>query len=358
MSKYCIFCGKKPKEKSREHIIPQWLIELTGNPKRDAFFGLNKLGKAKGENRKYPFKHFTFPACVSCNTKYGKLEAAVKPILLNILEDKSVSSEDMSLFLDWIDKVRVGLWLGMQQLDKNYLNVDVNFHIEKRIGQYDRVLIIQKTNSDNSRINFGAIDTPAFSFTPSVFTFSVNNFNFISVSFTYLFSRRIGFPYPSEMVLSPDSDEQSVTFVNGRKRVMRPLIKRAIQQNGVIIYQPQFRNGMCSGEGLEEYNCDYVKAHSLNYEIGDGNIFCERNGELTEYEKGSTITPLKNLPVHDDYKLSINSIIEAHKWQNWLHTQLPDTKLLSREQKRYIKDKFNFATRVNKLWISKLQKML
>ncbi|MBH0074599.1 hypothetical protein I6F48_03340 [Pseudoalteromonas sp. SWYJ118] len=357
MAKFCIFCGKKPKEKSREHIVPQWLIELTGDPKREVNLGMSKNEADFGKSRKYAFKNFTFPACVNCNTKYGKLEADVKPILLKVLNDEGVTSEEMSSFLDWVDKVRVGLWLAMQQLDKNYLNVESNFHIEKRIGQYDRLLIVQKTDRNEPRVNFGAIDTPAFSFTPSAFVLSVNNFNFISVSSTFLFSRRVGFPYITDMVLSPDSDKYSGTLVLGRERIMLPLIRKAIPHNGVIFYQPQFRNGLINGD-TSEYECEYVKKHSLDYEKGYGNIFSERDGVFVEYSTGQLLDSIKNLPVHKDYELSIKSSIEVLKWQNWLHTLLPDTKLLSQDQKRYLKEKFSFATKVNKNLISVLQKEL
>ena len=39
LEKRCIFCGKKPSEKNREHIIPRWLIALTGDPKREWYLG-------------------------------------------------------------------------------------------------------------------------------------------------------------------------------------------------------------------------------------------------------------------------------------------------------------------------------
>jgi hypothetical protein len=39
MDKFCVFCGEKPENKNKEHIIPKWLIELTGNPNRQANFG-------------------------------------------------------------------------------------------------------------------------------------------------------------------------------------------------------------------------------------------------------------------------------------------------------------------------------
>ena len=62
-------------------------------------------------------KKFAFPACGRCNVIYSTLESEVKPILLKILDGIEIRSEELSLFLDWLDKVRVGLWLGMKQLD-------------------------------------------------------------------------------------------------------------------------------------------------------------------------------------------------------------------------------------------------
>ncbi|MBE6918008.1 MAG: hypothetical protein E7470_08950 [Ruminococcaceae bacterium] len=41
MAKKCIFCGEPISEKSREHVIPQWLIEMTGEKKRIAAIGID-----------------------------------------------------------------------------------------------------------------------------------------------------------------------------------------------------------------------------------------------------------------------------------------------------------------------------
>jgi hypothetical protein len=35
VNKVCVFCGEKPTNKTKEHIIPEWLIELTGDINRD-----------------------------------------------------------------------------------------------------------------------------------------------------------------------------------------------------------------------------------------------------------------------------------------------------------------------------------
>ncbi len=34
MAKFCIFCGNPPKDKNAEHVIPQWLINITGKRSR------------------------------------------------------------------------------------------------------------------------------------------------------------------------------------------------------------------------------------------------------------------------------------------------------------------------------------
>lgn len=54
MAKKCIFCGKQMSEKSKEHVIPQWLIEMTGDKKRTACFGLDysKIFDDKTEPKK------------------------------------------------------------------------------------------------------------------------------------------------------------------------------------------------------------------------------------------------------------------------------------------------------------------
>lgn len=39
--KFCVFCGKKPKNKTKEHILPKWLIKLTGKPNRQINVGLD-----------------------------------------------------------------------------------------------------------------------------------------------------------------------------------------------------------------------------------------------------------------------------------------------------------------------------
>ncbi|MFT4764466.1 MAG: hypothetical protein ACI9OH_001560 [Oleispira sp.] len=356
MAKVCVFCGEKPDEKSKEHVVPRWLIELTGDPKREAFLGFIKDFENGFKERKFSFDQLTFPACVSCNNKYADLEGKVKPILERILNKEQVTTEALSLFLDWLDKVRIGLWLGMIQLDKNYADVDPNFHIETRISQYDRMLIVEKSDSDRSKLNLGGIDTLSFSLTPSAFVLIVNNYYFTNISYMFLLHRRLGFPYPNEMYIQPDDERIEANFVHGRNRIMRPLLRKAIEENGSIFYQPMFRGGLIEGH-ISEYDNDYVKSHSLSFENGVGNIFQEENGGLIEHKLGSSFL-VKPSTTQKDEKLFIKSAINVCKWQNWLVQFMPKPDRLSRDQIKYVKSRFRTGVKVNEIFIKHHESML
>ncbi len=356
MTKVCVFCGENPDDKSKEHVVPRWLIELTGDPKRQAFLGYIKDFKNGFEERKFSFDQFTFPACLSCNNKYADLEGKVKPILVSILSEEPITTEEISTFLDWLDKVRIGLWLGMIQLDKNWADVSPNFHIETRISQYDRLLIVEKSDSERSKLNLGGIDMLSFSLTPSAFVLIVNNYYFTNVSYMFLLHRRLGFPYPTEMFVQPDDERAEANFDYGIKRIMRPIIRKKIDEKGIIFYQPMFRGGLIDGD-KSLYDNDYVKSHSLSFEDGIGNVFQDENGKLIERKSGDSFS-VKPKTTHEDRYLFIISAINVYKWQNYLVQLLPRLDRLSLKQKKYVESRFRTGVRVNDKFIKYYESML
>lgn len=356
MAKVCVFCGEKPDEKSKEHVVPRWLIELTGDPKREAFFGFIKDFKNGFKERIFSFDQLTFPSCVSCNNKYADLERKVKPILERILNEESVTTEALSLFFDWLDKVRIGLWLGMIQLDKNYADVEPNFHIETRISQYDRMLIVERSDSDRCKLNLGGIDTLSFSLTPSAFVLIVNNYYFTNISYMFLLHRRLGFPYPKEMYIQPDNERCQANIVHGRNRIMRPLLRKAIEESGIIFYQPMFRGGLIEGN-IYEYDNDYVKSHSLSFESGIGNIFQQVGDALIEHKLNDTFF-VKPTIAQGDERLFIKSAINVCKWQNWLVQFMPKSDRLTLDQKKYVKSRFRTGVKINDILIKHYESML
>ena len=349
--KFCIFCGKKPEGKTKEHVLPKWLIEMTGGKKRTANFGINKAFSPEKIHRQFSFKQFVFPACDNCNNFYSALEEKIKPILIDILQEKEISSFQLSLFMDWLDKIRVGLWLGMMQLDENYLETAPKFHISSRIGQADRLLIIEKTDGKTEKLNFGGVDCPSFSLTPSAFTLIVNNYYFTNVSMPFLFSARLGFPFPQNVYVSPDRDALECNFSHGRERIMLPLLRRNLTDKGIRIYQPMFKNGQLSENTQHYYSGDYVKAHSMDIKNGLGNIFIDKNNRLSEYQKNDSLL-LQPDEIQDDEELFIKSAINVNQWQNWLSSQMPSLEKLSYEQKKFVKSRFRMAKEVNDIFIN------
>lgn len=346
-----------PQDKSKEHVVPRWLIELTGKPNRNARFGFTKdVHKKTITERTFAFDKFTFPACSRCNQKYSDLEGKAKKTLCEILDGKEISVPELSEFLDWFDKVRVGLWLGMRLLDKDMARVEPSFHIETRLGQYDRLLFIEKSDFSGNRLNFVGAETLCFALTPSAFMLIVNGYHFTNVSSMFLFSRRLGFPYIANARLHPDRDDTEVEFMAGRERVMTPLIRRAIAEHGTRIFQPMFKGGLMKGE-VEAYKSNYVRAHSLDPLNGAGNIFIESGNSLMEYGLADSVClePNKTLP---DSRQNILSGINILEWQLWLHRDLPSTELLTSDQRRYIKHRFGMADHINNMLIKHYRKML
>ncbi len=239
VEKHCVFCGRKPEEKSKEHVVPRWLIGLTGRPDRKARFGFSKdLQSRELEERSFAFDQFTFPACSKCNHKYSDLEARAKNHISNILNGHGLTAIDLSDLLDWFDKVRVGTWLGMRMLDKNIADVEPNFHIETRLGQFDRMLIIEKSDMLEQRLNFGGTETLCFALTPGAFLLIVNGYYFTNVSSLFLCSRRLGFPYIKSSLLHPDQEQVEIDLVDGRKRIMSPVLRKRIAENGARFFSP------------------------------------------------------------------------------------------------------------------------
>jgi hypothetical protein len=211
------------------------------------------------------------------------------------------------------------------------------------------MLIVEKSDSERNKLNLGGIDTLSFSLTPSVFVLIVNNYYFTNISYMFLLHRRLGFPYPNEMYIQPDDDRVEANFVHGRNRIMRPLLRKSIEENGSILYQPMFRGGLIEGD-VSNYDNNYVKSHSLSFEDGIGNVFQEVNSDLIEHKRGDSFL-VRPSTTQEDGKLFIKSAINVCKWQNWLVQFMPKPDRLNSEQKKYVKSKFRAGVMINDMFI-------
>lgn len=279
--KFCIFCGKTPKDKNLEHVIPQWLIRLTGREKKDVFSLCPEYDKH------LPFLQFKFPACTECNTKYAKMEFAVKPVVEKILSGQSICGQEASLLMDWFDKVRIGLWLSNMFYDPE-LKHDVrpHFFIDSRVGTSDRMLSIQKIDfpkDENRGIYFGGTQTPLFNCEPSAFTLIINDYYFFNASTHNLVAPRLGFPRLTNVQLEdPLTGAFSANVMPGREKIANPVITSFIpNQNSVTFYQPIYKDFVKFPDyPLSSYVCE----HSYDSTSGIGGVFVQRgNNGNTKY---------------------------------------------------------------------------
>jgi len=281
MDKFCVFCGNKPEHKTYEHVLPQWLIGLTGEPTRTARFGRRWEGESENE-RVFSFNAFKFPSCEPCNATFSALEAGAKPTVSKILAEGDVSATEFNVLLDWFDKVRIGLWLAFIYLDGNPVGVKPHFYMAARIGRHDRMLVVFRMDHHERGLNVAGCDTLFFRHVPSCFTLRINNYVFLNISYPHLVSRRIGFPYPITSSLLED-ERLKCRMSAGRNRVRMPLLRKAFSLLGTELYQPMFPEVTSVVEASQHYDVPYVKARSLSWEQGVGKIFLSRGRSLKEY---------------------------------------------------------------------------
>jgi hypothetical protein len=200
MDKMCVFCGEKPEKKNKEHVLPQWLLKLTGDPNRIVTFGHETDG---GKPMIFNWKNLTCPSCTKCNDRYADFEAEIKTLVEKLLNKEELTGNESIKILDWLDKVRIGLWLNYYYLEKNKALINPRLFIDNRLGKKDRFLQIHFLESTKKSIGLNAfgVETFAFQFNPSCFGLRINNILLINGSNDYLVSQSCGFPYPKKMEL-------------------------------------------------------------------------------------------------------------------------------------------------------------
>ncbi len=281
MEKFCIFCGQHPTEKNKEHVISSWLIELTGTPNRTARFFVTSKDKVL-EPREYAFDQFTFPACSMCNNGFHQLESRAAQVMRSLLGRKPLSSFDFSVLLDWLDKVRIGLWLGFLYLGRNPMGIRPQYHIVSRLGQYDRMVGIANVPGRKAGINFLGPESPCFQHSPTCFALLVNDLCLVNASGVALCSRRLGFPYPHVLSYQPDGSIE-VTIKAGSQRVMRPVERGPGPIMPVMLYQPVFRGCLVRDQFRFHFDNEWVRSHSLDWDAGYGKIFMQKGDQVEEY---------------------------------------------------------------------------
>lgn len=238
-TRHCIFCGKPPDTKTREHVVPYWLLEMTGDPRRVVTFGQN-FARNKAPIR-YSWSNFVAPACDACNNEYADLEGRVKPSIEALQRREPLALSSYVELLDWLDKIRVGVWLVNHMIEEHPVKITPHFHIASRVAQKDRMVAVYVFDGDNRGINLFGSDSLIFNAMPSCFGLRINNLLLLSASADFFCSEGCGFPHPVslKMLMGGDNDGQlSLEGAAYARDVANPITALPLFKPVVWLYQP------------------------------------------------------------------------------------------------------------------------
>ncbi|MFN3779244.1 MAG: hypothetical protein ACK4SI_09645 [Brevundimonas aurantiaca] len=242
---------------------------MTGDPKRRVVLGVNHSDARP--IRVFAFDQFTFPACDACNNAYSHLESVVAPIVVKLRQKEAVSELEVDTLLDWLDKVRIGLWLGTRYLNNNLAEVDPLFHITSRMGQSDRALFITHTDAADGLTVCGVYSL-MFALMPSVFGLRINDMLLVSASTDLMISKSLGFPYASHR-WATEGVEVGLTVQPGTERVSPIDFGAQYRFPALKIFQPMYRKHLAVG--MQQHRSEYIRGHSLNPLYGRGRVLVQ-----------------------------------------------------------------------------------
>lgn len=251
MAKFCVFCGKPPENKNKEHVLPQWLLGETGDPTRVVKMGINYRNQKPIE---FSWNSLTMPSCTTCNDEFSELEGRTKPIIQALLRREGVSVENYIVLMDWMDKVRVGLWLNYHVLQGNPTGLDPNFYIKDRIGRKDRYLAVHAIDTDENGLNAFGVESLVFHSAPICWALKINSILLINISADFVFAERAGFPFPSHREYISEGEfagAQNLVDFKMNKNIEHPVIHPRMHKASIELVQPilqvDVRNGASAG---------------------------------------------------------------------------------------------------------------
>lgn len=239
VKKLCVFCGNLPEEKTMEHVVPKWLLELTGNPNRRGIFGA--YPSEEGEpirQREFGLSAFKFPACGACNNKFGKLEDRAKHVMVKTLANEELDNTELTTLLDWFDKIRIGLYLAFNTLDDFSDIVAPTIHIELGQTLKDRLLFVYDYEDvTRTNLTFYGANSPIFYMMPNAFIMTVRDKLFLNAAADYLVAEKLGYPYGEFICLQDDSPDPVYRLRPGTSTASYPVVGFPITPGGTEIYQ-------------------------------------------------------------------------------------------------------------------------
>lgn len=186
--KRCIFCGTpfSGQKRNFEHIIPAWLVEEADLRKRDMSVQL------PGISRKVSMSRIGLKVCKTCNDADSRLEAQAKIAYLAIKAGEDLADDQVRSLLDWLDKVRVGLWLWLIEQLGDQAGAEPKFRVNGRMAHKDRIVLVRRYPEGPPMKGLGLFGLGEFFMgIPSAIGLLINNIFLISISSDFLVLRHI-----------------------------------------------------------------------------------------------------------------------------------------------------------------------
>lgn len=237
--RHCVFCGERANDKTREHVVPYWLLELTGDPHRVVTLGQNY--QKDREPIRFAWSSFVAPACERCNGSYSEFEGRANGIFNKLQGRQALPVADYVHLLDWLDKVRVGVWLLRHLIERHPIAISPNFYINSRVQKKDRMVAIYAFDGNSKGINLFGTESQIFAGTPSCFGLRANNLLFLNISSDFFCSQGCGLPYPQSMKMivgGKDAGKLELTRPKYELTVSHPVTGLELFKPVVWIYQP------------------------------------------------------------------------------------------------------------------------
>jgi len=182
------------------------------------------------------------------------LEAEAKGIIEALTRRETISAGRYLTLLDWLDKVRVGLWLTYHVLQGNPTNIQPTFHIDTRLGTKDRWIAVYPVDSEYRGLNAHGVESLLFHRAPSCFGLRVNDLTILNASADFLFAGRCGFPFPKRRTLLLDGANAGGLLLSEfevTRRIKHPIIRPALHKPSVLLCQPIMQRAAGTAGGTE-----------------------------------------------------------------------------------------------------------
>ena len=235
-----------------------WLLAATGDPNRKIRI---EFDPDTGADIIRPASTFHFPACGDCNEFYGRtLESQAKTAFESLSGTGVLRVSQCYHLLDWLDKVRIGLWLGFHALHKEVFLP--KFRIDARLGKKDRIAVVSVDPDDGFKgLYFGGCDNNTFRTSLAGIYVRINNVRILTLSFDSVISKFAGAAYCKQM-LQLQHTEQHVGIMSHGTGTVSQDWKEFGSLGATVLAQPVFWPG---GVAVKDAADMFFNAHMAGH---------------------------------------------------------------------------------------------